>query len=170
LWGDAGVSDTGRVANDVETEQVSGSHLIGCLCLTSTWLHHSHIDPREARSSCIGVCGPVGIRRSSRTSAGGRGLSAPTSRSVPPASTTPPCTAHANSRVFREVTRACMLWRQMRGSIPTFWSQDTSMITPKPPIVLSRWAHTNPFAHTHPHPCPPHVGISTEAAGSSARS
>lgn len=45
-----------------------------------------------------------------------------------------------------------MLWRQMRGSIPTFWSQDTSMITPKPPIVLSRWAHTNPLADLHPHP------------------
>ncbi|KAM3567050.1 hypothetical protein VYU27_010799, partial [Nannochloropsis oceanica] len=27
---------------------------------------------------------------------------------------------------------------QMRGSIPTYWSQETSMTAPKPPIVISR--------------------------------
>ena len=27
---------------------------------------------------------------------------------------------------------------QMRGSIPTFWTQETSVTMPKPPIVLNR--------------------------------
>ena len=27
---------------------------------------------------------------------------------------------------------------QMRGSIPTYWSQETSVTTPRPPIVLNR--------------------------------
>ena len=33
--------------------------------------------------------------------------------------------------------------KKVRGSIPTFWSQETSMTAPKPPIVLNRCARLN---------------------------
>ena len=38
---------------------------------------------------------------------------------------------------------------QMRGSIPTFWTQETSVTMPKPPIVLNRVDPTYAASQQH---------------------
>ena len=132
------MNDKGHVANEVEVEQMLVEQRVRmdpCDCSEEEWedeeddeemRKHSHsvTDPPVSRTrvkASSGLGNLDGVREEAPSAGGGEGVT------LEPA-VGAPCPAHVQISHMSAVV-------QVRGSIPLFWSQEASGLTPKPDIA-----------------------------------